>query len=91
MANPAIAGPTTRAPLKIEEFSAIAFIRSSFPTISFKKACRMGMSNALTMPARNAITMMCHTCITPVNFKAAKRNASTIADVCAAITPLCLL
>src|SRR5258706_7903875 len=37
IAKPAIAGPTTRAPLKIEEFSAIAFGKSSLPTICTKK------------------------------------------------------
>src|SRR5467141_2962599 len=37
IAKPAIAGPTTRAPLKIEELSAIALGRSSFPTICTKK------------------------------------------------------
>jgi len=35
---PAIAGPTTRAPWKIEEFSAIALGKSSFPTICHKKS-----------------------------------------------------
>ena len=35
---PAIAGPTMRAPLTREEFRAIAFIRSSFPTMSTTKA-----------------------------------------------------
>ena len=51
MAKPATAGPTTRAALKIEEFNAMAFIRSSFPTMSLRNACRMGTSKALTILA----------------------------------------
>ena len=35
-----MAGPITRAPLNIEEFSAIAFIRSSLPTMSTRNDCR---------------------------------------------------
>ena len=53
---PAIAGPTMRAPLNIDEFSAMAFIRSSRPTISTMNACRAGISNALTTPSNAART-----------------------------------
>ena len=47
---PAIAGPTTRDALNIDELSAMAFIRSARPTISTMKDWRAGMSNALTTP-----------------------------------------
>ena len=53
-AAPATAGPTTRAPLNIDELSAIAFIRSPRPTISAMNAWRAGMSNALTIPTSAA-------------------------------------
>ena len=55
------AGPTTRAPLKIEEFSAIAFGKSSLTTISTRNACRIGTSNAFTTPTRNAMRISSHT------------------------------
>jgi len=42
--TPASAGPNTRAPLNSDEFNAIAFIKSSLPTISTTKLCRVGMS-----------------------------------------------
>ena len=52
-----------RAPLNIDEFSAIAFIRSSLPTMSTMNACRAGMSNAFTTPSNAASTKMCQTWI----------------------------
>ena len=39
-----------RAPLNIDELSAMAFIRSSRSTICTRNACRTGMSKALTTP-----------------------------------------
>ena len=36
----AMAGPATRAPLNMEELSAIAFSKFSRPTISIKNVCR---------------------------------------------------
>ena len=45
-----MAGPTMRVPLKTLLFSATALVTSSWPTISTVNDCRMGMSNALTMP-----------------------------------------
>ena len=50
--TPAIAGPTTRAPLKIIELSAIALGKSSRPTISTTKVWRAGMSKAVTRPLK---------------------------------------
>src|SRR3989304_2195619 len=40
--TPATAGPSTRVTLKADELSAIAFIRSSLPTISTKNDWRGG-------------------------------------------------
>ena len=59
-----MAGPMMRAPLNMDEFSAMAFIRSSLPTMSTRKACRAGMSKAFTTPSKAASTKMCHTCTT---------------------------
>src|SRR5216683_3114006 len=89
IANPAIAGPTALAPLKIEEFSAMAFGKSSFPTICTKKACRIGTSNALTMPTRNAITIKFHLPIKWAHVNPASTNARSMVIVCVTITPRC--
>ena len=78
IANPAIAGPTTLAPLKMEEFKAIALGRSSFPTICTKNACRMGTSKAFTMPTRNAMPITSHSRIMFVSVSAARANARTM-------------
>ena len=67
---PAMAGPMTRAPLNIEEFSAMAFIRSSLPTMSTRKDWRPGMSKAFTTPSRAASTKMCQTWTRPVSVSA---------------------
>ncbi len=97
IAKPAIAGPTTRAPLKMEELSAMALGKSSFPTICTKKACRMGTSNAFTIPTRNAMKIITQAPrspiwrITPVNVSAARIKARSIAAVWVAITPRCRL
>ena len=48
--TPAMAGPTMRAPLSIDEFSAMALMRSSLPTISITKVCRVGRSIEFTTP-----------------------------------------
>ncbi len=62
---PAIAGPKTRAPLNSDEFSAMAFIRSSLPTISTTKLCRVGMSKASVIPSSNASSAICQMRTTP--------------------------
>src|SRR5438445_686545 len=54
MSTPASDGPTTAAPLKTDELSAIAFIRSCLPTISTMNACRAGTSKRLTVPVARA-------------------------------------
>jgi len=80
--TPAIAGPITRAALNSDEFSAIAFIRSSLPTISTMNDCRMGMSNALAMPRIVARTRTCQTAITPVHTRIETVNASSMNATC---------
>ncbi len=57
IANPAIAGPTTRAPLKIDELRAMALGRSGLPTIFTKNDCRIGTSNAFTIPCKKPTTI----------------------------------
>ena len=48
--KPAMAGPTIRARLNVDEFSATALARCSRPTISPTKLCRTGGSNAVNTP-----------------------------------------
>ena len=52
--TPATAGPRMRPLLKTLEFSAMAFIRSSLPTISTRKDCRPVMSKTPTIPRPKA-------------------------------------
>jgi hypothetical protein len=47
---PAMDGPMTLATLNALELSAIAFIRSSRPTISLTSACLVGTSKAERSP-----------------------------------------
>ena len=75
-----------RAPLNIDEFSAMAFIRSSLPTISTRNDCRAGISKAFTTPRSEASTKMCHTCTTPVRVSVAKIAARIIDEIWVAIT-----
>ena len=63
---PASDGPITRARLNIIELSAMAWRKSSRPTMSSVIAWRDGMSNALMRPRPNASTMISHTCTMPV-------------------------
>ena len=65
--SPARAGPTSRAPLNMAELRAMALVRSSFrSTMSITKACRVGMSKALTKPRQNPRTKICQTAMWPV-------------------------
>jgi hypothetical protein len=62
MRSPATAGPTNRAPLTIDELSAIAFGRSSRSSIiSTRNACLAGMSKALTTPRKRESATICQT------------------------------
>jgi hypothetical protein len=79
--TPATAGPMIRAPLKIDEFSAMAFGRSSRPTISTTNDWRAGMSNAFTTPSAAPNANRCGTRMRPVSVSAARANASAIAVV----------
>ena len=81
-----MAGPATRAPLNIEELSAIAFSKSSRPTISIRNDCRAGTSNAFTVPSSVASAIISQTRMRPVSVSAARVNASSIEAVCVAIT-----
>jgi hypothetical protein len=81
MRNPATAGPTTRAPLKMELLSEIAFIRSSRLVISTMNACRAGMSKAIATPPSAASTRMCHVWMRPLQTNAANINAVSIIPV----------
>lgn len=56
MIRPAREGPTTAAVLKMVELSAIALSRSSRPTSSIMKDCRVGTSKELTDPTTAAAT-----------------------------------
>jgi len=47
---PVMAGPITLAPLKTLELIAIAFGRSSLPTICITSPCLAGMSRDITIP-----------------------------------------
>src|SRR6266404_5732404 len=85
---PATAGPTTRAPLNIEEFSAMAFIRSSLPTMSIRKDCRPGISKAFTTPSRPARMKMCHTWTCPLNVSQARIPARIMEAVRETSCPL---
>src|SRR6266540_2675418 len=67
ISTPATAGPTTRAALKSEELSAIAFMRSSFPTSSTTNDWRVGMSKALTTPRKAASAITQPTVTVPVH------------------------
>jgi hypothetical protein len=77
-----MAGPITRAPLNMEEFSAIAFIKSSLPTMSTRNDCRPGMSNAFTTPRKLASTNTCQTWTLCDRVSAARMNASSIDATC---------
>ncbi len=84
-----MAGPATRAPLNIEELSAIAFNKSSRPTISIRKDCRAGTSNAFTVPSSVARQIISHTRMRPPECPALQRvNASSIEATCVRDQPL---
>src|SRR5579884_3453964 len=92
IAPPAIAGPKTRAPLKIEELRAMAFGKSSLPTICTRNAWRIGTSKAFTMPTRKATTIIIQAprspWTKPVSVRPASSTARNIAAACVQMTPL---
>ena len=74
--SPASIGPKIRVMLKLEELSAMAFMRSSFPTISTMNACRMGTSKAAEVPWTRARAMTQWTVTWPVSVSSARARAS---------------
>ena len=85
--RPAIDGPTSRAPLNMTEFKAIAFPKSSlFSTRSITKDCRTGISRAFTRPRKTLKTTRCQTAIWPVNVSNASKKAWNMASICVRIS-----
>ncbi len=79
---PPTAGPAATAALNIVEFRAIAFVKSSRPTISITKDCRAGTSKAFTTPSENARTMICQGATTRVKVSADRMKASAMLSPC---------
>ena len=65
--TPPSAGPTVRVKLNSIALKAIAWRRSSRPTMSTVKDCRVGTSIAVMMPSASANMMMIGTLMKPVN------------------------
>ena len=65
---------------------AIAFSKSSRPTISIRNDCRAGTSNAFTTPSSVDSVIISQTRIIPVSVSVARTNASSMDDTCVAIT-----
>ena len=84
MSTPAIDGPITAAPLKTDEFSAIAFIRSWRPTISMRNDCRAGTSNRLIVPVAAAAIKTIQYCAWPVADNANRAKDGTMNADCVA-------
>src|ERR1035441_5091719 len=84
--RPAMAGPTTRDALNMEELSAMAFIRSRLPTISTMKDWRAGISKEFAVPSRAERTKMCQMRTDPESVSAASTKASNMEAVCVAMT-----
>ena len=74
--TPAIAGPTSRAKLKLVEFKPTAFGKSSLPTSSGTKDCLTGASTAPAIPRMKANTKICHTTTKSVTTKIPKVRAA---------------
>ena len=74
-----------RAPFTMAELSAMALIKSCWPTISTTNACRAGMSKAFTRPRHEATTMISHTLMWPSRVSAERTNANNMAEVCVAM------
>ncbi len=84
MIMPAMVGPIMRAPLNMEELSAMALARSFLSsTISTMNDCRAGMSTALTRPWNILRAMMCQISITPVTVSIARVSDWVMARICA--------
>ena len=83
MSTPAIDGPSRRAPLTIDELSAMALGRSSrASTISTTNAWRAGVSKALMSPWNAESASTCHTVMVPRSANQASSADCTIASAC---------
>lgn len=70
-----MAGPTSRALLKFEELSAMALLRSARSSIiRTTKACRVGISTALTTPWNSVRPMIHGMLISPLSVSAARAS-----------------
>ncbi len=83
MSIPAREGPTRRAPLRMEELSAMGFGRSlRSSTISSTNACRAGESKAFTTPWRSWSAATSPTVMAPASVSAARANDCSIESAC---------
>ena len=90
MITPASDGPISRATFTIDEFSAMALLRSSrCSTISTTKACRAGMSKALISPWKALSQTMSHTVMRPASASAASANDCSMARTCVTTSTRC--
>ncbi len=62
------------------EFKAMAFRRSSPPTISLTKDCLVGASKAFTNPKSKARIITCQTFTSPVKVRNARTKARVMAE-----------
>ncbi len=69
---PATAGPKNLPRLKMVEFNAMAFGRSSLPTSSMKKDCLVGTSRVFTIPRSVARINTCQYSTVPVHVSVAR-------------------
>jgi len=86
MTMPPMAGPITRAPLNIAEFSATALMRSSRPTISMPNDWRTGMSTAFATPRASAMRTSIQIWIEPVTTSRKTMTARIIFVTCVAMS-----
>ena len=84
--TPAIAGPMTRAALKVREFSAMALSRSSRPTISTTNDWRAGMSSAFAVPSSSAAVITCQTWTWPESASSPSARATAVDTLWVAIS-----
>ena len=88
MTTPATAGPIMRAPLKDAAFSATALDAFSRVTTSETKACRAGLSKAVTTPRARAKPYMIGRVMSPVRIMRPSAIASSISSPCVTIRSL---
>jgi len=79
--TPPMPGPTMRAALNTEEFSATALCMSSRGTRSLTKAWRAGVSKVVNRPNKSASTYTCQSCTCPVSVTKASANACNVSSV----------